>query len=57
MAIKPKCEKCKKELKDFGTVLLSPPDKNNSVKKFHLCAQCYKDLTKAISRHYENHVR
>lgn len=44
MAIKPKCDKCKKELKEFGAILLSPPDRKNSVKKFHLCFSCYKNI-------------
>ena len=46
MAIKPKCDKCKKELKDFGGILLSPPDKNNKVRKFHICQDCYKSMAK-----------
>lgn len=44
MAIKPKCEKCKEELKEFGAILLSPPLKNNTVKKFHFCIVCYKEI-------------
>jgi len=44
MAIKPKCDKCKKELKEFGGILLSPPDKKGLVKKFHLCQACYKGV-------------
>ncbi|MCG2698373.1 hypothetical protein L6307_04805 [Candidatus Parcubacteria bacterium] len=44
MAIKPICDKCKKELNSFGGILLSPPDKNNNVKKFHLCESCYKKI-------------
>ena len=42
MAIKPKCDKCKEELKEFGAILLSPPDKKSTVKKFHLCKKCYR---------------
>ena len=41
MAIKPICDKCKKELVDFGAILLSPPDGKNKVRKFHLCKICY----------------
>lgn len=41
MAIKPKCNKCKKELKEFGGILFGPPDKKNMVRKFHLCKKCY----------------
>ncbi|MFC1696903.1 hypothetical protein ACFL1H_01095 [Nanoarchaeota archaeon] len=41
--IKPICDKCKKELDDFGAILLSPPVENN-VKKFHICKECYNDI-------------
>ncbi len=42
MAIKPLCDKCKKELTEYGGILLSPPDEKSMVKKFHLCSVCYK---------------
>lgn len=45
MAIKPICDKCKKELVGFGAILLGPPDKNDKVKKFHLCKSCYRNIT------------
>lgn len=44
MAITPICDKCKKELVDFGAILLSPPDENDKVRKFHLCKSCYHDV-------------
>lgn len=50
MAIKPKCDKCKEELKDFGGILLSPPDKKNMVEKFHLCKTCYEGIEGEIKR-------
>jgi len=46
MAIKPTCDKCKKELIEFGGILLSPPDKENKVRKYHLCVNCYNKLVK-----------
>jgi hypothetical protein len=46
MAIKPTCDVCKKELKDFGAILLSPPNKKNIVKKFHVCKVCYAEIKK-----------
>ena len=46
MAIKPICNKCKKELKKFGAILFSPPDKKGKVKKFHICENCYKSIIK-----------
>ena len=41
MAITPQCDRCKKELKEFGGLLFSPPDEKKEVKKFHLCKSCY----------------
>ncbi len=52
MAINPICDKCKKELNEFGGILLSPPNKNNEVTKFHLCISCYEELIDSFnSRH------
>ena len=48
MAIKPKCDKCEEELKEFGAILLSPPNKKNEVKKFHLCKGCYKEMVSSL---------
>jgi hypothetical protein len=44
MAIKPICDKCKKELQEFGAILFSPPDKESNVKKFHVCKECYQEI-------------
>lgn len=44
MAIKPICDRCKKELTDFGGILLSPPDDQRKVIKFHVCKDCYQEL-------------
>ena len=49
MAIKPKCDKCKKELKEFGGILLSPP-KKNMVRKFHLCQKCYCEIFRSLGK-------
>jgi len=48
MAINPKCDKCHEELKEFGAILLSPPDPENKIKKFHLCPKCYEEIKKEI---------
>jgi uncharacterized protein with PIN domain len=45
--IKPVCDKCKKELNDFGAILLSPPT-DNKVTKFHICKNCYKKYEKEL---------
>ena len=44
--IKPVCDVCKKELTDFGAILLSPPDKKGMVRKFHVCKKCYEKILK-----------
>jgi len=41
MAISPICDICAKKLKDFGAIVLSPPDKEGMVDKFHVCQACY----------------
>ena len=46
MAIRPTCDFCKKELTAFGAILFSPPTKNSTVKKFHVCVSCYMKLLK-----------
>ncbi len=50
--IKPKCERCKKELKKFGAILLGPPFEEEMgstvVEKFHLCIKCYNKLLKVM---------
>ncbi|MFH0928799.1 MAG: hypothetical protein V1818_00395 [Candidatus Aenigmatarchaeota archaeon] len=43
MAIKPICDKCGDELKEFGGILLSPPD-DDMVKKWHLCKSCCESI-------------
>ena len=50
MAIKPKCDRCKNELLDYGAILLSPPNTNSTVKKFHICKECYKIFLKEIKK-------
>ena len=43
MAINPICDKCKKELDDFGAILFGPPE-GQDVKKFHICKECYEKI-------------
>lgn len=49
--LKIRCYKCKKELDRPGAILLSPPlsfiDKS-TVEKYHLCVECYKEISKLI---------
>ncbi len=44
MSIDPICDKCNEVLNEFGGILLSPPDKDNKVIKFHLCKRCYEKI-------------
>jgi hypothetical protein len=46
MALKPMCDMCAKELKQYGAILLSPPDKKSKVIKYHICPDCYKEIVK-----------
>jgi len=48
MTIKPTCDKCKKELDEFGGILFSPPDENNKVRKYHLCQSCFKEIESSL---------
>ncbi len=48
MSIKPTCDKCKNELDDFGGILLSPPDIDCKVNKYHLCKKCYEEIKKLL---------
>ncbi len=50
MAIKPVCDRCKKELKTFGALLFSPPDKKSVVRKFHVCVVCYEKLVREFKK-------
>lgn len=48
MAITPHCDRCKKELRDFGAILLSPPDAASKVLKFHVCKPCYEEVIRQM---------
>lgn len=39
--IAPLCDFCSDELTEFGAILLSPPDPQGLVRKFHVCVTCY----------------
>ena len=41
MSLQPQCDKCGVELEEFGAILLSPPNVEGSVRKFHICKSCY----------------
>lgn len=49
MAIKPVCDKCGKELREFGAILFGPPEKNK-VRKFHLCRKCYREISRNLGK-------
>lgn len=50
MVIDPICDKCGKQLNEFGAVLLSPPDKENNVKKFNICKDCYGNYANSLAK-------
>lgn len=39
---------CSKELEEFGGILLSPPDNDRKVIKYHLCINCYEKIKKLL---------
>ncbi len=55
MAIEPNCDRCNDKLNEFGGILLSPPDKENKVIKFHLCIKCYDFIARHINS-FKNHI-
>ena len=52
MAIAPTCDKCGKELTQFGAILFSPPDEASTVKKFHLCVSCYEEIRATLKNQH-----
>lgn len=42
--INPKCDICKQELEDFGSLLFSPPGEDGKTDKRHICKSCYGKL-------------
>jgi hypothetical protein len=56
MAIKPKCDICKKELKDYGSLLFSPPNKKSIVKKYHICKGCFQKLIRTFGYGDKNNL-
>lgn len=51
--IKPICDKCGKELKEFGALLFSPPflvvpNAQPTVDKYHICNKCWLLILKFI---------
>ena len=49
MAIQPKCDKCKEEIVEFGAILLSPPNSEDKVHKYHLCIKCFDSIESEIA--------
>ena len=52
--IRPKCDKCKRELTTYGALAFSPPRENQDgscereVEKLHICAECWQKLLEWI---------
>lgn len=47
--ISPVCDKCKKELTDFGALAFSPPHHGDCA-KYHICKECWNEFLKWIGR-------
>lgn len=53
--IKPICDKCKREMQDFGGLLFSPPKTlisgSQNVTKQHVCVDCFSSLSECMKQH------
>lgn len=45
--IDPRCDICGEELKEFGAILLSPPNDIN-VNKYHICIKCFDEKIEVL---------
>lgn len=50
MAIRPMCDRCGKELQEFGAILLSPPNEQSDVRKLHICVDCYEIIVNSFEK-------
>jgi hypothetical protein len=54
--ISPTCDKCNRELQDFGALAFSPPEtqpdgsSGREVEKYHLCASCWQEFKLWLER-------
>jgi hypothetical protein len=50
--IRPKCLMCKKELTEFGGLIITPPCQKPELKeyhkKYHICIKCFPLIIRAI---------
>lgn len=49
MAVKVKCEICKRELDQPGAIVISPPDEDGVVQHHNVCKDCYEGYSKEES--------
>lgn len=49
MSINPTCDKCNRELTEFGGLLFSPPNNDRKVTKYHLCKKCFEEIEKDLN--------
>jgi|GEM_PF-1324207 len=50
MSIAPRCDFCKKELKEFGGLLFAPPSKDGKARKYHICTYCFSRIIKLMKK-------
>ena len=54
--ISPNCDRCNRELQDFGALAFSPPETQpdgscgREVEKYHLCADCWQELKRWLEQ-------
>ena len=49
--IYPICDICGKDLKEFGAICFSPPNKKGYCKKYHICILCFNNVEKLFKRY------
>lgn len=49
MAIKPKCSICGDELRDYGALMFSPPNREGITIKWHVCKKCWSTFVLLLS--------
>lgn len=54
--INPNCDRCHRELQDFGALAFSPPETQSDgscgreVEKYHLCANCWEEFKRWVEK-------
>jgi len=42
------CKRCKGKIEEPGAIMISPPDKDDFCKKYHICSECFPEVLRFI---------